>query len=182
MIIFIKLLLAHLLGDFLLQPRSWVAEKEKFKIKSQKLFLHILIHGALVWLLLWNLQYWPVAAIIMICHFGIDLLKLYLQKERSRTSWFVTDQLLHLLSLIIVFFIFFQPEWQLTAFIENPRFWLFVTALLLITFASGIIIQVLMQKWTEELGENNSQSLKSAGKYIGILERLFIFTFILIGH
>ena len=29
MIVFIKLLLAHLLGDFLLQPTSWVKDKEQ---------------------------------------------------------------------------------------------------------------------------------------------------------
>ena len=28
MILFVKLLLAHLLGDFLLQPNSWVLDKE----------------------------------------------------------------------------------------------------------------------------------------------------------
>ncbi len=30
----LKLLLAHILGDFFLQPSSWVAEKEKKKLKS----------------------------------------------------------------------------------------------------------------------------------------------------
>ncbi|MGZ5189305.1 MAG: DUF3307 domain-containing protein, partial [Kaistella sp.] len=30
--ILIPLILAHLLGDFLLQPNSWVADKEKKKL------------------------------------------------------------------------------------------------------------------------------------------------------
>ncbi|RTY96472.1 DUF3307 domain-containing protein, partial [Flavobacterium bomense] len=34
MIIFVKLLLAHLLGDFLLQPTSWVLDKESKKHRS----------------------------------------------------------------------------------------------------------------------------------------------------
>jgi predicted transcriptional regulator len=37
----LKLLLAHILGDFFLQPNSWVAEKEKKKLWSGKLYLHI---------------------------------------------------------------------------------------------------------------------------------------------
>ena len=31
---FVKLLLAHLIGDFILQPKSWVDEKEKLKHRS----------------------------------------------------------------------------------------------------------------------------------------------------
>ncbi|NLB27287.1 MAG: DUF3307 domain-containing protein [Bacteroidales bacterium] len=46
MIILIKLLLAHLTGDFLLQPKSWVKHKEKHKIKSLNLYLHILLNIA----------------------------------------------------------------------------------------------------------------------------------------
>ncbi|HEU0137872.1 MAG TPA: DUF3307 domain-containing protein, partial [Flavobacterium sp.] len=49
MMIFIKLLLAHLLGDFLLQPNSWVADKEQRKHRSIYLYLHTLLHGALAW-------------------------------------------------------------------------------------------------------------------------------------
>ncbi|MEF9478364.1 DUF3307 domain-containing protein [Chryseobacterium sp. 1B4] len=44
--IFIKLILAHLLGDFTLQPNSWVADKENYKLKSKFLYLHVLIHTA----------------------------------------------------------------------------------------------------------------------------------------
>lgn len=51
MIIFIKLLLAHLLGDFLLQPTSWVIHKENNKLKSIYLYFHIAIHGFLAWIL-----------------------------------------------------------------------------------------------------------------------------------
>ena len=47
MIIFVKLFLAHLLGDFLLQPDSWVANKQSKKQKSIYLYIHILLHGFL---------------------------------------------------------------------------------------------------------------------------------------
>lgn len=39
MILIIKLILAHFIGDFLLQPKSWVEEKEKLKAKSFKLYM-----------------------------------------------------------------------------------------------------------------------------------------------
>jgi hypothetical protein len=52
MIFLIKVFLAHLIGDFLLQPKSWVIQKEEKKALSPWLYLHILIHGLLVWVLL----------------------------------------------------------------------------------------------------------------------------------
>lgn len=47
--LFIKLILAHFIGDFLLQPDKWVAHKETHKHKSKFLYGHILVHtGALI--------------------------------------------------------------------------------------------------------------------------------------
>ena len=57
MIILLKLILAHFIGDFLLQPTAWVKEKEVKKSKSKYLYAHILIHGVIVWLLLWDFNY-----------------------------------------------------------------------------------------------------------------------------
>jgi hypothetical protein len=53
MIIIVKLLLAHFIGDFILQPSKWIKSKEISKVKSKELYLHILIHGLLVLILLW---------------------------------------------------------------------------------------------------------------------------------
>ncbi|MDX1768489.1 MAG: DUF3307 domain-containing protein, partial [Arenibacter troitsensis] len=47
MMLFTKLLLAHLLGDFLFQPTKWVVHKEANKMASKYLYLHILIHFGL---------------------------------------------------------------------------------------------------------------------------------------
>jgi hypothetical protein len=38
-----------------------------------------------------------------------------------------------------------------------------------------------MTNWSKKLGEGKDDSLKNAGKYIGILERLFVFLFVIIG-
>ena len=66
MTILVKLLLAHFIGDFLVQPKSWVEEKELRRIASPKLYLHILIHGALILLLLWNFDYWLPVLLLMV--------------------------------------------------------------------------------------------------------------------
>lgn len=48
MIILVKLIIAHFIGDFLLQPTAWVKDKEAKKAQSKYLFIHILIHGLIV--------------------------------------------------------------------------------------------------------------------------------------
>ena len=51
-----KLLLAHLIGDFFLQPQKWVKDKEQNAFKSTKLYLHVLIHVSLTALILWDIS------------------------------------------------------------------------------------------------------------------------------
>lgn len=79
MILFLKLIIAHFLGDFLFQPKSWVQQKESEKIKSPKLYLHALLHGVIVLILLWRIDYWLLALLISLSHLLIDLFKLYAQ-------------------------------------------------------------------------------------------------------
>lgn len=179
MIVLVKLLLAHFIGDFILQPASWVREKEKKKALSPKFYLHIALHGLLVGLVLWDLKDWPLAVLIMLVHGGIDLIKMYGQKKQWRAQWFLIDQSLHLLSLILVGLLYFKPEITLPPL---DMVWIYAAALLFLTAVSGISIQILMSNWSEALGDGTPASLKAAGKYIGLLERLFVFTFVVTGH
>ena len=81
MLLFLKLLLAHILGDFVFQPEKWVKSKEEKKVKSIKLYFHIGVHALLLLLILqFNLkEYWLGLLFIIISHYLIDVLKLYLQ-------------------------------------------------------------------------------------------------------
>jgi hypothetical protein len=174
--------LAHIIGDFLLQPKSWVTEKEQKKAKSPKLYLHFLIHGVLVLLIFWDLNKWWLALIIMVVHGIIDLVKVYAQKEKSKTRWFIIDQLLHLVSIILLWLILFEPDLRLITVFQGPLLWLYVTAILFLTTVSAIFMQVLLTNWALELKDADGESLANAGKYIGILERLFVFVFVVTGQ
>ena len=182
MIILVKLLLAHLIGDFVLQSKKWVADKEEKKAKSPTLYLHVLVHGLLIMLLHWDLNYWPVAIVLMASHGVIDCVKVYAQKETNKTKWFIIDQLLHVISIVVVWIFFFRPDLDLSFWLNNNNLWIFGTALLFITYVSNIIIKVLLSNWSKAINTNSDESLSKAGKYIGMLERLFVFTFILTGH
>jgi len=54
-------------------------------------------------------------------------------------------------------------------------------ALVFLTTPASIVIKMLISTWTPVVGTNDD-SLQNAGKYIGILERLLIFTFIITQH
>ncbi len=181
--IFTQLILAHLLGDFIFQPNSWVADKEKKKAKSIYLYLHVLLHTALSFLFLWNLQLWWIAIIIGVSHFVIDWAKLTFQKPKTRRTWFFIDQLLHIL-VIAAISIFYFPYFQFEDFFNETSLKIF-TAIIFLTIPCSIIIKTLISIWTPVTVEHSklqTDSLVNAGKYIGILERLLVFTFILVNH
>ncbi|MFC5872614.1 Protein of unknown function [Chryseobacterium arachidis] len=180
--IFTKLILAHLLGDFILQPNSWVAEKESKKLKSKYLYLHVLIHTALSFIFLWDLELWWVAALVGISHFIIDAAKLSFQTIKNKKNWFFIDQALHIAVIggISLYFNEFNVE-----FLKDQNFLKILMAALFLTTPASIFIKILLSSWTpvpETATNIQTESLSSAGKYIGILERLLVFTFIMVNH
>ncbi|HSF52988.1 MAG TPA: DUF3307 domain-containing protein [Algoriphagus sp.] len=181
MILFLKLILAHLVGDFILQPKSWVAEKEQKKGKSPKVYFHFLIHGLLVLILLGK-ELWAMAVCITVIHGIIDLIKIYLQKDNNRQFWFFADQIAHLISLLLIGYIWFEPDLGQLDWITPQELWIFITAIVFVTQVSGIVIQFLLTGWSKDLNLSDETSLKNAGKYIGILERLFVFVFVISGR
>lgn len=181
MILLIKLLLGHLLGDFVWQPASWVADKEIKKHKSVYLYLHILLHGILAALLVWEISFIPYALLIAVTHGIIDLIKLNFQKPNTKRSWFVADQIAHILILIGIVLLYENKS--IIYFWEDNGFWILLTGILFVTKPSSIIIRTIISIWSPE-NENThaDNSLANAGNYIGILERLFVLCFILTGH
>jgi len=175
MLVFIKLLLAHFIGDFLFQPKSWVVEKEKLKVRSFKFYIHLFTHGILVLLFLWNFNFWLLTLLIVFLHGIIDAIKLYFQSEKNKLSWFFIDQALHITSIFVLWVLFFEPELKIDALHADKSIWIYSAAIIFITFVSGIIMQVLMSGWAKVLNEKNDDSLIYAGKVIGLLERMFVF-------
>lgn len=183
MLLLSKLLLAHLLGDFILQPKSWVEQKEIKKLKAWQLYAHVLIHWILILLFTWNVNFLVYGLIIMLSHGIIDALKLYLQKTDTRRTWFLADQVLHIVAIVIAWYLFEKPTLNVVL-LDQPKFIYLVTAVTFITFPASIVIKNIISKWTPKqpaasASKLDIDSLQDAGKFIGILERLFVFTFIL---
>jgi hypothetical protein len=179
MIIFVKLLLAHLLGDFLLQPTSWVDDKEKKKHKSYYLYIHTFLHGLLAWLLVGTKDFVWFAVLLAISHGCIDLLKLQFQTKKTKRIWFSIDQILHLVVIGFISVIYVGFDFDFT--IYSSYLWMIITAVILLTKPTSILIKNIISIWTPE-NKSKDNSLENAGNYIGILERLFVFCFIITGH
>jgi hypothetical protein len=179
----LKLLLAHLLGDFFLQPNKWVLEKEKKKLKSGKLYLHVGIHIALIFLMFFSFEIWKTALIIGVAHGIIDAIKLTSQNAKTKRGWFFIDQALHFIIIIGVWTYYYQPAINFELWYNN-KFWLFLIGGLFLTSPAAIFIRIIIAKWIPQEKGNTpiTASLQDAGKFIGILERLLIYLFICTNH
>ena len=180
MILFVKLFLVHLLGDFLLQPTAWVKDKEQYKHRSLFLYLHILLHGVLAWIIVGEMAFGKWALALALSHGLIDLLKLHFQKNKTKRLWFLIDQALHILILLGIAYFYHHQKIVLYDF--DNRFWIIATGVLLLTKPTSIAIKNSISIWTPEEHNKKESSLENAGNYIGILERLFVFFFIVTGH
>lgn len=180
MILLTKLILAHLSGDFIFQPDGWIKEKELKKHRSGKLYLHVLIHGTATMLLVWNINFWLPVLIIIISHYLIDLIKIHFQKSHNKIFWFVGDQVLHLVVIGCVWFSWEKPS--LFVDINISHVLLLITSVIFLTNPASVIIKTLISQWTPDTFYTLSTSLPDAGKFIGILERLLVLTFVLHHH
>jgi hypothetical protein len=178
--ILIRLIIAHLLTDFILQPPRWIRERQLKKWRSGNLYLHALLTAITAYLLagLWKLWWLPV--IIFITHLFIDIWKSY---RPARMIYFLADQLMHLLVLLVLW-IFIYNQWEsaglfLTSIYSNIKFLTVLASYILITWPMGLMVGLATEKWREEAGAN-TEGLARAGMWIGFFERFLILTFILI--
>lgn len=180
MILFVKLFLAHLIGDFLLQPTKWVIHKEANKIRSKYLYAHTFLHFAVTMLLLWDLKYWVIALIISLSHFAIDVLKLYATPYfKNKSISFFVDQGLHV--AVLYSCAFYGDLWSQTIELYQKIDWGLITAVVFVSFPAAIIMAKLLENMSNQIPIDH-KSLPNAGKYIGILERLFVLLFIILGR
>lgn len=179
--LFLKLFLAHLVGDFVLQPTKWIHNKFTYSYKSIYLYYHIAIHFVLTYVFI-NFSSISIPIIIAVSHLIIDIVKIEFTRKNlfNKRLLFFIDQLLHLSVLFVVCAIKFQtPLNTIMSFFLTDKALLFVVCLLSVTQVSSVIIKQIISYWELEIENNNNDSLKNAGKYIGILERLLVFGFVI---
>lgn len=176
----LKLIFAHLLTDFVFQPKTWIEDRKSRHFASPKLYLHGLLTGVFA-LLFAGIEYWPVAVIIMVTHIIIDAWKSY---RREAIIYFTIDQFLHLLVIAACWYFLFGDRENLIrvyrSSVGHNKIWILATTIIFLTTPAGILIGQLTKGWREKI--SNPESLANAGKWIGIIERLIVFIFVLLGQ
>ncbi|WBL23926.1 DUF3307 domain-containing protein [Zunongwangia sp. HRR-M8] len=181
--IFLQLLLAHILTDFVFQTTKWVKQKQKKKSKSVFLYVHAFLAGLLSYLIMRDWEQFLVPVFISVTHFLIDLWKL--NQKRDNLTYFLLDQLFHIVIITIAYLYlisgFNTVVPNLISLLESNVFLAILVAYLLVIFPVGFIIGKATEKWNDEILKNTKESLslKAAGRYIGIFERILVLTLIL---
>lgn len=176
----LRLIIAHLLADFVLQRKSWIKERWLKNWKAKTLYLHVIIVGTLTYLLSGYYQNFWIPLGLMLTHFITDVLKSY---TGNQLKYFLLDQLVHFAFIILAWYLYLMPEINL---IENFRFVFeneknlaILAAYIFIVWPSGFLIAKMTENWQEQIRKDG---LEDAGRWIGMLERILILTFVLINQ
>ncbi|WP_219225656.1 DUF3307 domain-containing protein [Pedobacter antarcticus] len=205
----LRLLIAHLLTDFILQPNSWVKDRELKKGKSGKLYLHIVVTTIVAYILSGRYDNWVIPAVIFSTHLCIDYIKAKAGKDNFTS--FIADQAAHVL-VIIMLWLSVEGRWgEIPLFthqlFKRDLFWIVVTGYTFVSWPLGIIIGKATQKWRDQISREKNKNvsaeqiiteedilpetpkteeqelgLANAGKWIGICERILILTFVLMAQ
>ncbi|HEX9510194.1 MAG TPA: DUF3307 domain-containing protein [Puia sp.] len=173
-----KLIIAHLLTDFVLQPAQWVRDRQEKHFASSWLYLHGLV-TALVAFIFIGWSYWSVALIILVTHTIIDGWKSY---RPQKVSYFLIDQFLHLAVIAACWYVLFgrldilRQGWQRLN--TDPHSWILMAAFIFVTTPAGILIGQLTGEWSKKIDDADN-SLANAGKWIGIAERIIVLILVL---
>lgn len=184
LIIFLKFVLAHIIGDFVLQTKTMVTKRKEH---VGYLLLHVLIHilVLVVFFIPDLVDYGLMIAFIGISHLAIDSLKIWLEAKcpSKPLLFFCVDQLLHLSVLVaLVLYNYGMPVLE-HELLFSTRNMLYCIALLLVMVVSPIFLRLFFSKWDKEnvFKDKRQESLLDAGLIIGIMERLIIVLFIQVG-
>ncbi len=187
----ISILLSHLFGDYILQWDSLS------RWKSQALS-GVLVHGAIVLTVTWlfslpfDQNWWPWALFIGLTHTLIDGLELPLRKRLATKNSGVTavifliiDQILH---LSLIAFALIQSGYlelpslsaDILAALTNNRLLTYALGYAFLTMPAWILVQFMVYGLIKGTAPDFTQAVKN--KYVCILERGLIATFVILGQ
>lgn len=178
-LILIKLLVAHIIGDFFLQTDT-ICEGKNSKGFRRLIYLaiHSGINAALAYLLVGMWECWLIPVVVFVTHYIIDYVK---SCVNSKDTWiFIIDQLAHITVIVLLWAWITDTQLCLSGdWLSNYRIWVVAVCYLLALKPSSILLGTFIAKWTPK--ENDKNSLPNAGSWIGYLERILILTFMLVG-
>lgn len=188
----ILLLLGHILADFYTQTAK-IAEKKKLKIKwvfFHGLFYFLTLIVVSIPVISINILILNVAASIL--HLFIDTAKFfYLKKKKEESSAvFVTDQILHIMCLIGLSYIWTKNNFQIkeipvfedffrTSGIPEILICKWILGILIVHKPANILIQNLIGPYKPKMEKDEIKPKdNNVGRVIGTVERIIMFMLI----
>lgn len=180
----VRLILAHLLSDFVFQTRAMVQNKKWY---SWGLIAHIVVTMLTAFILSGN--FW-IVLIIGITHYLIDISKTKLTEKYPAKNFvlFILDQLAHVAVILLVWAAYFGKLYSLWSFIQNIindfNVSLALTGYVFCIWPSAYIVKFAVQKLlqSQTSGQEETERIQHGGKWIGQFERMLIFTFVLLSE
>ncbi len=189
--LFICLLFAHIVGDFLLQTSDDVKNKYRPSVLSK----HSAITGAMSYIFCGIWKMWPLALAVFVSHFFIDYMKVKLNRniEERQIHIFLVDQVAHIfiLALIVnVLIALYSPLVQDIWWVKIFGMWylrivIFIGGFILTVRAGAMAMEMAVRPFLIQLKDapsNHPKGLKNGGRFIGQLERALIFLFVMAGQ
>jgi hypothetical protein len=175
--------LAHLVGDYVLQWDSLAGWKSR---ELKGVVAHCLVVTAVTWLisLPFDPTWWWGVLFICTAHFFIDAIQLYIRPPISALARFTLDQAAHFSVIILALALggYLQlsalaEAWQ--ALLGSQRLLLTLIGYAFITMPVWVIAKFLAYGLVKGAPPNFPEG---SNKYLGILERLLITTFVALGQ
>ncbi|TVQ11897.1 MAG: DUF3307 domain-containing protein [Bacteroidetes bacterium] len=117
----------------------------------------------------------------MATYFLIEAIRMYLPAIKNMIAFFLFDQLLHI-EVLAGIVIWWQQIHVLLDFLQSPVLLIYTTGIVFVTLPLSVIIRIMVSRWETAAGAGNDDTLQNAGSYIGMLERLCILLFAMIGR
>ena len=174
--LFLCLLLAHLVADFVLQTDKICKNKAEKKWCSLWHYEHALIVVALSWLVVWDMDFWWYALIIGVTHFAIDMWKSYC---KEKVMWFAVDQLLHIAVIMFTTWLWYSTnEWCMPFEIQS-KYIALACAIIVCWKPANILIKLMLKHYSVNTPNEQDDSF-NAGALIGNIERWLILMFVIL--
>lgn len=175
----VRLFLAHLVADFMLQSKRWIISKKEQKWKSLPMYFHAGVVIILTYLFAGRWNNFLIPILLGVSHLITDIWKSY---KGESVLHFVTDQFLHILVILIAWFFYIDLsldfDMVLTGLFNEPRWMIVISAYILVMWPAAFLIAKITHSWQSEI--DPELGLKEAGRWIGIWERILTLTFVLI--
>jgi hypothetical protein len=179
----IAMLLAHLVGDYILQ---W----DGLALWKSRAMKGVMVHSVIVILVTWlfslpfDPSWWPGALYIGVTHALIDALQLRARLPVPPLLRFLLDQAAHFLVILTALTAggYLQPTAVTSTFLRafhDQRLLAFLLGYAFLTMPAWVLIKFVAYGLVKGCAPNFPEG---ANKYVGILERLLITTFVTLGQ